>query len=54
MKAWAVGAGITFLALAVLAVWRKSKGAGIAFLVLFLVSTAASCVRIAEGLRDLH
>jgi hypothetical protein len=54
MHAWAVGAGVVFVALAIFASWRKNTIAAIILLLLFLVSTGASCARVASALHDLH
>jgi hypothetical protein len=50
MLAWAIGAGVVFLALAIAAMWRKNKVAGIAFMVLWLLSTVVAFVRFLEAL----
>lgn len=54
MYAWAVVMLVVFSVLAFFATWRKSTAAGIALLVLFLISTGVSCARVVETLRQLH
>jgi hypothetical protein len=51
---WATFIGVVFIVLAIFAIWHRSTMAGIAFMVLFLVSTATSCVRISHALNGLH
>jgi len=54
MHAWAVGAGIVFLALAIAGTAFKKRGAANAFLVLFILSTFVSCARMAGSLHSIH
>ena len=54
MDAWAVGAGIVFLALSITAIWLKSKVAAVAFMVLFLASAVGIVMKLSSALHDLH
>ena len=45
---WGIGAGVVFLALAVIGMWRKNRLAAVILLVLFLVSTVISFARVVE------
>jgi len=52
--AWGVGAAVVFLALAIMAVWRRKKTAGIVLITLFLVSTLIVYGRVVAELRHFH
>ncbi len=54
MHAWAIGAGVVFLALALIGALRNSKPAAVAFMVLFLLSTFFIIVRFGNSMRGLH
>jgi hypothetical protein len=45
---WGIGAGVVFLALAVIGMWRKNRLAAVILLVLFLVSTLIAFARVLE------
>ena len=49
MHAWAAGAGVLCLVLAILATRRRNKSAAITLMVFFLVSTLISCARVIHG-----
>jgi hypothetical protein len=51
MHAWAAGAGILCLVLAILATRRRNKSAAITLMVFFLVSTLISCARVIHGVQ---
>ena len=46
--------GMVFIILGAVAVLRKNKIAGVAFIVLFLISVVLILARISNDLRDLH
>jgi high-affinity Fe2+/Pb2+ permease len=52
MHAWAVGAGVVCLVLAITAIWRRNKTAAIVLIVFFLMSTLISCARVVHGLQS--
>jgi hypothetical protein len=54
MYAWGIGAGIVFLALAVIGLWRRNRLSAILLMALFLVSTAICIARIFAELHSLH
>jgi hypothetical protein len=49
MHAWAAGAGIFCLVLAIVATQRRNKSAAIILMVFFLMSTLISCARVIHG-----
>ena len=53
MHGWAIGMGVVFVTLAIVA-FQRAGTAGIAFMVLFLLSGVVCFVRLMEGLRGLH
>lgn len=52
--AWGGGAAVVFLALAIMAVRRRKKTAGIVLITLFLVSTLIVYGRVVAELRHFH
>jgi hypothetical protein len=54
MHAWAVGMALVFLGLAVVALVRRSTPAGVAFLVLLILSTLAFLARFSNAMSGLH
>ena len=54
MHTWAVGIAIVFVLLAVAGAGFRKKPAAIALLVLFLISTFASCARLMLSLGSIH
>lgn len=51
---WGISTAAVFIVLAVLAVCRKSTTAGVAFLILFLLSVIVPCVKILHNLQNIH
>lgn len=49
MHAWAAGAGILCLVLAILATARRNRTAAIILMIFFLISTLISCARVIHG-----
>jgi hypothetical protein len=54
INAWAIGAGIVFLSLAVAGVVWKNRAAAVAFIVLLILSAFVSCARMVNALSGLH
>ena len=54
LHAWGLGAAVIFFALAFIAVSKKNKSAGIAFLTLFLISTVIVYARLVDQVRSLN
>jgi hypothetical protein len=54
LHAWGLVAAIDFFALAFIAVRKKNKSAGIAFLTLFLISTVIVYARVVDQVRSLN
>lgn len=54
LHAWGIGAGVVYLALAIIAVRYKRKSVAIAFAALFLISTLIVYGRIVNQVRYFH